>query len=296
MRNVWKGNITYRTSAIPVKAYGAAEERGTDLHQLHTTDGGRIRMRRVCELDGEEVDPAEVGRGHELPDGDVVTLTEDDFALLPAATRSIRVCAFVPAEQLDPVYFTKSYYLEPEVTGTKSYVLLCEALRQSGRVAVVRSAFRQRESLGALRVRGQVIVLEMMLWPDEVRAPDFPFLHQDVELRSAELRDAVASVERLSTSFVPSEYTDHYREALDELIAAKAEGREVVRPAAAEEEAGAADLITALRDGVAEQDDGPAGHVAAVDRAHAARDEARTARDAARTAAARAGDRPKSRR
>ncbi|MQA10635.1 MAG: Ku protein [Pseudonocardiaceae bacterium] len=291
MRSVWKGNITYRASAIPVKAYGATEERGIDLHQLHVTDGGRIRMKRTCELDGEEIPPAEIGRGYEMPGGDVVTLTEEDFALLPAATRSIKVCAFAPLEQLDPVYFTKSYYLEPEVTGTKSYVLLSEGLQQSRKVAVVRFALRQRESLGVLRVHDQVLILETMLWPDEVRSADFPFLHEDVDLRPAELREVVSSIEQLSTNFVPTDYTDHYREALDELITAKAEGREVVRPAAAEEEAGAADLVTALRDGVAESE----GTAESVRKARDAERKAGEAKETAKKAAARPRTRSKPR-
>ncbi|HET9144357.1 Ku protein [Actinophytocola sp.] len=248
MRSMWKGTIGYGQAAIPVKAYTATEEHDIELHQLHSTDGGRIRQKRVCEVDGEEVPFTEVVRGYEMPAGDVVMLTDDDLATLPlATTRLIDVRAFVPVDQIDPIWFSKSYYLEPEAAGIKPYVLLSEALQQSGRAAVVKVALRARESLGVLRVRDQVIVLTTMLWPDEIRIPDFPFLHEDVDLVGPEVHAAVEAIEQLSGAFVPSQYTDRYREALEDLIEAKIEGREIVRPVAADEDSTVADLITALQ-------------------------------------------------
>lgn len=248
MRSMWKGTIGYGQAAIPVKAYTATEEHDIELHQLHATDGGRIRQKRVCEVDGEEVPFSEVARGYEMPAGDVVMLTEEDLATLPlATTRLIDVRAFVPVEQIDPISFSKSYYLEPEPAGIKPYVLLSEALQQSGRAAVVKVALRARESLGVLRVRDQVLVLTTMLWPDEIRVPDFPFLHEDVELAGLEVHAAVEAIEQLSGSFVAARYTDRYREALEDLIEAKIEGRDIVRPVAPEEDATTEDLITALQ-------------------------------------------------
>jgi DNA end-binding protein Ku len=253
MRAVWKGTIGFGSAAIPVKAYSATEERSSGLHQLHLPDGGRIRYKRVCEVDGAEIPAEEIGRGYEMPGGDVVVLTDEDFASLPLpTTHSIDICAFTPLEQIDPVYFAKSYYLEPDVAGTKSYVLLAEAMQQADRSAVVKVALRGRETLGALRVRDQLLVLETMLWPDEIRRPpDFPFLHQDVDVRLGELRAAANIIENLATDFAPEEYTDQYQEALDRLIQAKAEGSEVVQPAATAQNDGVAKLLAALQDSAA---------------------------------------------
>jgi DNA end-binding protein Ku len=279
MRAVWKGTIGFGAFAVPVKAYSATEERGITLHQVHEPDGGRVRVKRVCELDGAEVPAVEIARGFPVPGGDMVLLSEADMAGLPLPTaRSIDVCGFAPLEQVDPVYFAKSYYLEPEPAGTKPYVLLSEALQQSGRVAVVKVALRQRETLGALRVRDQVIVLETMLWPDEIRTPDFPFLHEDVDLRRGEVKTAVNLIEELTADFEPGKYTDRYREALDALIRAKIDGADVVQPTAAEQAEGVTKLLAALQDSV--QANNP------VTKAKAAAAKARQARTAARKTAA----------
>jgi DNA end-binding protein Ku len=297
MRSVWKGTIGFGAAAIPVKAYAATEEHGTGLHQLHASDGGRIRQKRICEIDGAEVPYAEISKGYELPDGDVVILSDEDLATLPLPTlHSIEVCAFAPLEQVDPIYFAKSYYLEPEVTGVKPYVLLSEALQQSGLVAVVKIAIRQRETLGVLRVRDQVIVLATMLWPDEIRTPEFPFLHQDVDVRLPELRAAVASIEQLAGNFAPRQYADGYREALTALINAKAEGAEVVRPTEVRQDAGVVDLMTAFQESVdaatptpaEDMPDipAPATRETAVRRARTAAKKAAAAKDDATNAAA----------
>jgi DNA end-binding protein Ku len=253
MRAVWKGTIGYGAFAIPVKAYSATEESGVSLRQHHRHDGGRIKYRRVCEVDDAEVPATEIVKGYEMPGGDVVLLTEEDVATLPLSTaHHIDVRGFAPLEQIDPIYFARSYYLEPEPAGTKPYVLFSEALQQSGRIAVVKVALRQRETLGALRVRDQVIVLETMLWADEIRTPDFPFLHEDVDVRLGELRAAVTMIEHLAGDFEPERYSDHYREALEALIQAKIDGSEVVQPTAPAQDAGVAELLAALQQGVAE--------------------------------------------
>jgi DNA end-binding protein Ku len=277
MRSVWNGTIRMGLANIPVKAYGATEEQGTGLHHVHVTDGGRVRHRRVCEVDGEEVELAELARGYVMPGGETVVLTEEDFAKLPLPTsRAIDVQSFAQVSEIDPIYFSRSYHLEPEPAGVRSYLLLCEALQRSGRVAVVKIALRQRESLGVLRIRDQVIVLETMLWPDEIRTPDFPFLHQDVELSEAEIGEATELVETLSEPFVPAEHTDSYRSALRSLVQAKIDGNELVQPAAAQQESGAADLLGALRSTVADRKM-PRQRVTEAQAAEAAAEKAKTA-------------------
>src|SRR5207245_3651308 len=147
----------------------ATEQRDGSVHHVHRDDGGRIRYKRVSHTDGEEAAYSDIAKGYELPSGEVVVLTDEDFGDLPLSTsRAIDVLEFVPLEQVDPLYFSKSYYLEPDAAGAKPYVLLREALENSGRVALVKVALRSRESLATLRVRDGVFVLEMMLWPDEI--------------------------------------------------------------------------------------------------------------------------------
>jgi DNA end-binding protein Ku len=254
MRSVWNGTIRLGLASIPVKAFSATEEQGTGLHHVHATDGGRVRHRRVCEVDGAEVELGELARGYVLPGGETVVLTEEDFARLPLPTsRAIEVQAFAQVEEIDPIYFARSYHLEPEPVGVKSYVLLSEALKRSGRVAVVKIALRQRESLAVLRVRDQVIVLETMLWADEIRTPEFPFLHQEVGISERELHEATDLVETLSEKFTPGKYTDSYRTALQALVQAKIDGNELVQPAVSSQLEGASDLLSALRNTVADK-------------------------------------------
>jgi Ku protein len=248
MRSIWKGAISFGLVTIPVKLYSATEQRDVSFHQVHRADGGRIKYRRVCTKDGEEIPYADIAKGYELPSGEMVVLTDEDFADLPLSTsRRIDVMQFVPLDQVDPIYFAKSYYLEPDAAGSKPYVLLRDALERSGMVAIVKVALRQRESLATLRVRGGVFVLETMLWPDEVREADFPFLDEDIDVRAQELTMASSLIDSMSGDFDPSEHKDTYREALQATIEAKIEGREVVPPAEPEEVEAATDLLSALR-------------------------------------------------
>jgi DNA end-binding protein Ku len=250
MRSIWKGAISFGLVTIPVKLYAATQENDVSFHQVHRTDGGRIRYKRVCSTDGQEVQYGDIAKGYELSTGEIVVLTDEDFADLPLSTsRAIDVLQFVPLEQVDPIYFARSYYLAPEAQGTKPYVLLREALEQSGQVAIVKIALRQRESLATLRVRDGVFVLETMLWPDEIREPDFSFLEDtDVSVRPQELAMATSLIDTLSGDFDPSEYHDEYREALQAVIDAKIEGREVVAPTETAAESGTVvDLMSALR-------------------------------------------------
>jgi DNA end-binding protein Ku len=265
MRSIWKGAISFGLVSIPVKLYSATEEKDVSFHQVHRADGGRIRYKRVCQTDGEEVPYSDIAKGFELSNGEVVVLTDDDFADLPLTTsRAIDVLEFVPLEQVDPMYFAKSYYLEPDAAGAKPYVLLREALERSGRVALVKIALRQRESLATLRVRDGVFVLEMMLWPDEIREPDFGFLDDDIEVRAQELKMAESLIDSLSGDFQPEQYADNYREALQALIEAKVEGREVVAPAEPAADTGTVvDLMAALRASVEAAKQGRSGGAAA---------------------------------
>jgi DNA end-binding protein Ku len=252
MRSIWTGAISFGMVVIPVKLYAATEQRDVTFRQVHRADGGRIQFRRVCTVDGQEVPYADVAKGYELPTGDVVVLTDDDLADLPLATaHRVEVLHFAPAAQVDPILAVKSYYLEPEPAGTRAYVLFRDALEHSGKVAVAKVALRQREALAALRVRDGVIVLETLLWPDEIRAPDFRFLDEDIEVRSQELKMAQSLIETMTADFEPEQYHDAYREALEALVKAKIEGNEVVRPPAQEETqpgtGRAADLAETLR-------------------------------------------------
>jgi DNA end-binding protein Ku len=267
MRSIWKGAISFGLVTIPVKLYSATEERDVSFHQVHREDGGRIRYKRVCQIDGDEVPYSDIAKGYELSSGEVVVLTDEDFADLPLTTsRTIDVLEFVPLEQVDPIYFAKSYYLEPEAAGAKPYVLLREALEKSGRVALVKIALRQRESLATLRVRDGVFVLEMMLWPDEVREAEFGFLDDDIDVRPQELQMAESLIETLSGDFQPEQYSDNYREALQALIEAKVEGREVVQPEQPAGDTGTVvDLMAALRASVEAAKQGRAGGAAADD-------------------------------
>jgi DNA end-binding protein Ku len=237
---------------IPVKLYAATEQRDVAFRQVHREDGGRVQFRRFCSLDGQEVAYSDIAKGYELATGDVVVLTDEDMQELPLATaKRIDVLHFSPAGQLDPILSNKAYYLEPEPPGVRAYALFRDALERSGRVAVAKVAIRQREALAALRVREGVLVLETLLWPDEVRTPDFKFLDEDVDVRSQELKMAASLIDTMTEDFDPSLYKDAYREALEALVQAKIEGNEVVRPvgqaAAADKEGGPADLAETLR-------------------------------------------------
>ncbi|HEX2296932.1 MAG TPA: Ku protein, partial [Pseudonocardiaceae bacterium] len=181
MRAVWKGSVAFGMVTIPVRLYTATQEHDIKFHQVHGADGGRIRYKRVCEVCGQEVPYEEIDRAVEQPDGTIVTVTRDELDALAVPTgHEIDVVQFVPAEQIDPVLFARSYYLEPDAKAVKPYVLLREALRETDRIAIGRIALRQRESLAALRVRDDVIIVQTMLWADELREPSFEVLSTDV--------------------------------------------------------------------------------------------------------------------
>ena len=252
-QSIWKGSISFGLVSIPIRLFSATEEKDISFRQVHREDGGRIRYKRVCSVDGEEVPYSDIAKGYELPDGEMVVLDDDDFANLPiSSSRAVEVLSFVPAEQIDAVQMGKPYYCDP--TGdAKPYVLLRDALENAERVAVVKVALRQRERLAMLRPREGVLVMQTLLWPDEVRAAKLDFLDEDVTVRSQELTMAESYISALSADFDPGEFSDHYREALEEVIEAKVAGREVVTPEEQPESSGqVVDLMEALRRSVAE--------------------------------------------
>jgi DNA end-binding protein Ku len=255
MRSIWAGAISFGLVVIPVKLYAATEQRDITFRQVHRADGGRIQFRRFCTLDGEEVPYADIAKGYELPTGDMVVLTDDDLAELPLVTaHRIEVLHFAPSGQVEPILANKSYYLEPESAGTRAYVLFRDALEKSAKVAVCKVALRQREALAALRVREGVLTLETLLWPDEVRKPEFGFLDEDIDVRSQELKMAASLIETMTEDFEPDQFRDAYREALESVVQAKVEGNDIVRPAGVDAPSAkgeVADLTETLRASVA---------------------------------------------
>jgi len=253
MRAMWSGAVSFGLVSVPVKLYSATENHDIRFHQVHGADGGRIRYKRVCEVCGNEVEYADIVKGYETEDGELITLDEADLESLPVASgnREIDVMEFVPSDQVDPLLLDKSYYLEPDAKAAKPYALLREALRQTDRMALVKVAIRSRETLALLRVRDQVIVLQTMLWPDEVRVADFDILDAEVELRPQEMQMAASLVDSLGAEFDPTRFTDEYRDAMIELIDRKrGTGETAPVPAAAAAGDGAdsmTDLLTALQ-------------------------------------------------
>ena len=249
MRVVWRGTISFGLVTIPVRLYVATESKNVPSRQIHVSDGGRVHYKRVCSIDGAEVPYEEIGRGYESATGELVVLSDVDLATLPAKTsRSIEIVSFLPMDAVDPIYFDRSYYVEPERQGAKAYRLMRDALRKMGRVAVAKVRLRDREILGVLRVNADVLVLATMLWPDEVREPKFPFLAENDEwvTPTQELAMAEALIDSLSDEQLdPARYRDVHRETLTALIDAKATGRAPAPDAGS----GAAppDLLDALR-------------------------------------------------
>ncbi|PVU81183.1 Ku protein [Cellulomonas sp. WB94] len=222
MRAIWKGAVAFGLVNVPVKLYAATGEHEVPLHQVHRKDAGRIRYAKKCSICGETVEMSDLAKGYETDDGQMVVLSDEDLAELPLSTeREISVLEFVPANQVDPIMLAKTYYLEPEKTAAKPYALLREALAATERMAVVKVALRQRESMAVLRVRDDVICLQTLLWPDEVREADFPVLDTDITVRPQELSMASSLVESLASDFDPSAFEDTYQAALEQLIEAK---------------------------------------------------------------------------
>ncbi|WP_432946737.1 Ku protein [Kribbella sp. CA-253562] len=247
---IWKGAISFGMVTIPIKVYSATEEKDISFRQVHVADGGRIRYKRVCSECGEEVPYSDIGKGYEMADGRMIVLEPDDFADLPLSSKKvIDVLEFVPADQVDPLYLGKSYYLAADGgPGGKPYVLLRDALEGSELYALVKVALRSRESLALLRTHDDVLVLQVMLWPDEVRDASFAAPDSDIEIRKQEKAMAESYIDTLRGEFDPDQYHDEYRHALEQVVEAKAAG--VPLPETEEEEpegAEVVDLVAALR-------------------------------------------------
>lgn len=268
MRAMWKGSISFGLVSIPVKMYGATSTHDISFRQVRRTDGSRVKYKRVAEADGEVVEYSDIAKGYELPDGRMIVLTDEDMEQLPLPTKkTVEVLEFVPLDQVDPILYNKSYYLEPDTNaGLKPYLLLREALESSDMVAVVKVTIGTREQMATIRVREGVLTMSTLLWSDEIRKPEFGFLGEDLELRPQEVKMAQSLVASMESDFDPDEFSDEYEKALDELVEAKLEGNEVVSPAVgegAEEKDNVVDLMAALQASIDRAKKGDGGDEAA---------------------------------
>jgi DNA end-binding protein Ku len=248
-RAMWKGAISFGLVSIPISVYPATEEKSLKFNQLHDDDLGRIKYQRVCAKDGEVVDFQHIVKGYEYEKDRYVVLTDEDFDAVPVeSSRLIDIQQFVDLEDIDPVYFKKSYYLVPEEAGVKAYTLLRQAMSEDGRVGIAKVSFRDKEHLAALRFKDDVFVLETMYWPDEIREAAFEEVDKAAEVkpRLQEIQMAKTLIDNLTQDFDPSAFTDEYREKLLEIVEKKVAGEEIeVIPEAAEPKV--VDLMEALR-------------------------------------------------
>jgi DNA end-binding protein Ku len=255
MRSIWKGSIAFGLVNVPVKVYSATEDHDLKFHQVHAKDNGRIRYKRVCEVCGEVVEFSEISKAFESDDGQMVVITDEDLATLPEErSREIEVVEFVPAADIDPLMYDRSYFLEPDSKSSKSYVLLAKTLAETDRVAIVHFSLRNKTRLAALRVKDfskrDVMVVHTLLWPDEIRDPDFPVLDKEVEIKPAELKMAGQVVESMTDDFQPERYHDDYQDQLRELVEAKLQGGEAFsaeeQPTELDESDDVSDLLAKL--------------------------------------------------
>ncbi|MFJ3087188.1 Ku protein [Streptomyces sp. NPDC086838] len=298
MRSIWNGAISFGLVSIPIKLVNATENHSISFRQVHVEDGGRIRYRKVCELDGEEVTSAEIGKAYEDADGTMIPITDEDLSHLPLPTaKTIEIVAFVPADAIDPLQMDAAYYLSANgVPAAKPYTLLREALKRSRKVALAKYALRGRERLGMLRVVDDVIAMHGLLWPDEIRAPEGVAPESDVTVRDAELDLADALMDTLGEVDMDSLHDD-YREAVEELIAAKASG-EAPEPAEKGGKGGGQviDLLAALESSVkaAKEARGEEGEESVADVTHLADRKASGTEKKASGAAKKSASSPKS--
>jgi DNA end-binding protein Ku len=254
MRALWKGAITFGLISIPVRLYSAVQEKSLKFHLLHEEDGGRIKYKRECAKCGKEVGWDDIVKGYEYSKDHYVMFTDEELQALDIdSIRAVDVVAFVPLEDIDPIYFNKTYYMAPEPSGLKAYRLLQEALEAEGQVGLAKVALREKEHLATIRLKDDVFVLETMYWPDEIREPEFEELDKKVEVRDTEVKMARQLIQQLSSEFKPEEFADDYRKALEELVGKKVEGEEItVAAQPVEEPTKVVDLMEALKASVAE--------------------------------------------
>jgi len=257
MRPAWTGAVTFGLVSVPVKLYSATSQHDVELHQVHDQDGGRIRYQRKCEVCGEVIAYEHVDRAYE-EDGKTVVLSEEDLSSLPAEkSREIEVVEFVPTEDIDPIRLDRSYYLEPAAKSPKAYILLRQTLEATERTAIVRFSMRQRSRLAALRTYGDMLMLQTLLWADEVREADFPALKESVKISKQELDMSAQLVASLSADFDATQFEDDYHRQLQELIALRLRDGDAVATPTEEPDGDAAsgeviDLMEALRRSVAQ--------------------------------------------
>jgi DNA end-binding protein Ku len=227
-RTMWKGAISFGLVSIPIKVFPSTEEKGLSFNQLHDEDHGRIKYQRVCSKCGEIVPFEHIVKGYEYEKDRYVVLTDEELDSVPVeSSRAIDILQFVDADDIDPIYYKKSYYLVPEETGAKAYKLLREAMSEDGRVGIAKVSFRDKEHLSALRFSGDVLVLETMYWPDEIREAKFEELDKDAKLRPQEVQMARTLIDNLTEDWKPDQYQDEYRNALLEMVEKKVAGEEI---------------------------------------------------------------------
>ena len=245
-RSIWRGAISFGIVSIPVRLFTATQDKDISFRMLHAPDNARIRFQRMCSVEEVEVSNDEIVRGYEYEKDRYVILTDEDFDQLPLPSKhSIDLTAFVNAEEIDPVYYEKSYYLEPEDTGVKPFALLMRALQEKGLTAVAKIAIRNKEQLCALRAMDGTLMLETLYYPDEIRVErgtEVP----EIKVSPQELKMAEALIDLMAAEFKPEEYQDTYRDALMQLIEAKLEGQEIVE-AETPEPTKVVDLMAALK-------------------------------------------------
>ncbi|MEU3520930.1 Ku protein [Streptomyces sp. NPDC006654] len=252
-RSIWSGAISFGLVTVPVHVVSATEDHSVRFHQYHLDDMARVRVRKFCEVEDREVGPDEIGKGFELTKTQVIPLTDQDLRNLPLPTaKALEIHGFVPLESVDVLRIGEGYYLQPDgPVAAKPYELLRRALARSSRVAVTKFAWSGRERLGLLRVREDVIVLHAMRWPDEVRDPS-ELYPPAADVSDAEIDGAVELIERMTTDRLEGpEFVDHYTEALQKVIEAKREDRELPEAPEPEQPAGKVlDLMAALQESV----------------------------------------------
>ncbi|WP_086732876.1 Ku protein [Streptomyces glaucescens] len=251
-RTIWSGAISFGLVTVPINVVSATENHSIQFHQYHLEDMGRVRYKKICELEGREVHQSEIGKGYELTKEHVIPITDADLSNLPLPTaRAIEIEAFVPLESIDPIRIGEGYYLQPkEQVAAKPYKLLVQALGRSSKVAVAKYAWSGRERLGLLRVKDDVLVLHSMRWPDEIRDPT-ELLPPPVELSDGEIDSALALMDTMTVDQLKGEeYTDRYTDAIAEIIEAKREDREPPAVPEPEKPAQIVDLMAALNESV----------------------------------------------
>ena len=258
MKTMWRGAISFGLVSIPVRVYTATEEKTLRFNQLHEKDHGRIKMKRFCTTEDVEVSYDEIVKGFEYEKDQYVILEDEDFEAVPVeSTRTIDIAQFVDREEIDPIYYKKTYYLGPEEAGVKAYQLLREALREGDKVGIAKVTFRDKEHLSAVRLKDDVLVLDTMFWPDEIREAEFPELEKKPKVSDKELQMAASLIENLTEGWNPDAYTDEYREALLDIVEKKAQGEEI-EVIQAPEQTKVVDLMEALKASVEQSKKSPA--------------------------------------